>query len=245
MIRSIEELRQWKIRAIDGDLGRVHDVYFRDDTWAVRYLVVDGHRWLSDRPALVPPALVEEMDSVERALCVTLTQAEIRERTGFDADRPVSGQGGTELAGDCGLSHGWLDWPPREVLEPPCREQLRPDPHLRSTRDTRGYRIQTVGGPLGHVEDFLIEDESWGVRYLLVDLRSWWPGKIVLVACELVERVDSEAAAVHAGLPRDAIRYAPAYDPSEPIHAEYERRLHNYYSRPDVRARTGGASGIA
>lgn len=51
------------------------------------------------------------------------------------------------------------------------------DPHLRSTNAVRGYEIQALDDEIGHVEDFVIDDETWAIRYLVVATRNWWPEK--------------------------------------------------------------------
>jgi len=49
------------------------------------------------------------------------------------------------------------------------------DPHLRSTHDVTNHRIQATDGEIGHVEDFLIDDKTWAIRYLIINTRNWWP----------------------------------------------------------------------
>ena len=56
------------------------------------------------------------------------------------------------------------------------------DPHLRSIEAVTGYHIHASDGEIGHVEDFLIEDADWSIRYLVVDTKNWWPGKKVLIS---------------------------------------------------------------
>ena len=63
------------------------------------------------------------------------------------------------------------------------------DPHLRSTHDVSGYHIQAADGEIGHVEDFIIDDETWAIRYLVIDTKNWWYGKKVLVSPQWIERV--------------------------------------------------------
>ena len=64
----------------------------------------------------------------------------------------------------------------------------RDDPHLRSSRAVTGYHIQATDGDLGHVEDFIVDDHSWTIRYMVLDTTNWWPGKKVLVAPDWIER---------------------------------------------------------
>jgi sporulation protein YlmC with PRC-barrel domain len=51
------------------------------------------------------------------------------------------------------------------------------DPHLRSTHDVSGYHIQATDGEIGHVEDFIIDDETWAIRYLIIDTHELVAGK--------------------------------------------------------------------
>ena len=44
----------------------------------------------------------------------------------------------------------------------------RGDPHLRNSGAVIGYRIEATDGDIGHVEDFLVEDSSWAIRYMIV-----------------------------------------------------------------------------
>ena len=55
MLRSIKDLEHYAIGATDGDIGRVKDFYFDDDSWVVRYLVVDTGSWLAGRSVLISP----------------------------------------------------------------------------------------------------------------------------------------------------------------------------------------------
>ena len=80
------------------------------------------------------------------------------------------------------------------------------DPHLRSTLEVNRYQIQAADGEIGHVEDFIIDDETWAIRSLIVDTRNWWPGKKVLVSPQWIERVGRSESKVFVKLTRETIR---------------------------------------
>jgi hypothetical protein len=61
-------------------------------------------------------------------------------------------------------------------------ERASGDPALRSMNEVTGYYIRATDDDIGHIEDFLVEDESWDIRYVMVDTKNWWPGRKVLVA---------------------------------------------------------------
>lgn len=96
-----------------------------------------------------------------------------------------------------------------------------------------GYHIAATDGNIGHVEDFLVEDATWAIRYMIVDTRNWWPGKKVLVSPEWIERVDWSDSKVYVGVTREQIKKSPAYDPSGPVERDYETQLHDHYRRPN------------
>ena len=105
------------------------------------------------------------------------------------------------------------------------------DPHLRSTQAVTGYYIGANDGEIGYVEDFIIDDESWSIRYMVVHTRNWWPGKKVLVSPEWIHNVSWNESMVKVELTREAIKAAADYDLSRPIDRDYEDRLHTHYGR--------------
>ena len=106
------------------------------------------------------------------------------------------------------------------------------DPHLRSTHDVSGHTIQATDGEIGHVEDFFVDDDTWAIRYLVVDTRNWWPGKKVLISPKWIERVSWRESKVFINLTRAAIKQSPEYPHENLLTRDYETSLHQHYSRP-------------
>jgi predicted glycosyl hydrolase (DUF1957 family) len=105
------------------------------------------------------------------------------------------------------------------------------DLHLRSTHAVRGYNIQALDGDIGDVVDFVIEDETWAIRYLIVDTGTWWPGKKVLVSPQWIERVSWNESKVFVNLDRKTIKQSPEYTEASLITRDYEIGLHGHYNR--------------
>jgi len=95
-----------------------------------------------------------------------------------------------------------------------------------------GHDIQAVDGEIGHVEDFIIDDETWTIRYLVVDTRNWWPGKKVLVSPQWIKSVSWDELKVFVNLTREAIQQSPEYTEESLPTRDYEAALHRHYSRP-------------
>jgi hypothetical protein len=108
------------------------------------------------------------------------------------------------------------------------------DRHLQSARDVMGYRIAATDGEIGHVDDFIVDDETWALRYMVVDTRNWLPGRKVLVATEWIREVRWTDASAVVDLTREAVRSSPEFDPAAPINREVEVQLYDYYGRPQV-----------
>ena len=95
-----------------------------------------------------------------------------------------------------------------------------------------GYHLKATDYELGHVADFIVDDASWALRYLVVDTSNWWfGGKHVLVATHWVERVSWTERRVFVELSREAIQSSPEWNPNQPLTRAYEQALHDHYAR--------------
>ena len=110
--------------------------------------------------------------------------------------------------------------------------EKRNDPHLRSSRAVTGYHIQATDGDIGHVADFLVDDYSWAIRYMIADTSNWWLGKKVLVAPAWIKRVDWDNSKLHVTVTRMQIKNSPEYDPTRPVECAYETQLYGHYGQP-------------
>jgi len=232
MLRSIKELRGYTIRATDGDVGKVRTFYFDDRFWTVRYLVADTGNWLVDRLVLLSPLALGEPDWDGKVFPVTLTTEQVENSPHISMDEPVSRQMEEELHNYYGWAPYWN--PAAYASAPPMREEERRkgDPHLRSTREITGYHIQATDGQIGHVEDFVVEDGVWIIRYIVADTKNWLPGRKALVSPLWTREIDWAGRQVHVDLTQEEIRQSPEFDPSTPVNREYEVRLYDYYGRP-------------
>lgn len=243
MLRSTKEMRGYTIRAIDGDIGSVHELDFDDLAWIVRYLVVDTGDWLPGRKVLLWPGVLGQPDWQSQALPVGLTREQVEYSPAIGTDEPVSRQMEADLNAYYGWSPYWRGGLPARGLGAAAaadmiagrteeKDEQGGDPHLRSTREVTGYHIEARDGEIGHVEDFVVDDKAWFIRYLVIDTRNWLPGRKVLVAPAWAERVSWVNRKVYVNLTQETIENSPEFDPSMPVNREYEVRLYDWYGRP-------------
>lgn len=243
MFRSVKELKGYVLKATDGEIGRCKDFLFDDRFWTIRHMVADTGKWLPGRKILISPVALEKPDWGEGRFPVRMTKKEIEDSPDLKTDEPVSRQREVGLFQYYGWPYYWVGghvWGAVDFPEQPygAMAEMEPeddsdsgDEHLRSANEVTGYHIQATDDEIGHVEDFLVDDSNWVIRYLVVDTRNWLPGKKVLVSPAWAEAVDWGDSKVMVNMTRDQIKNGPEFDPSVLVDREYEEALHNYYRR--------------
>ena len=103
------------------------------------------------------------------------------------------------------------------------------DTHLRSVHEVSGYHVKATDGEIRHVEDFLFDDETWEIRYVIVDTRNWWPAKKVLLRPQWIKKVSWATREFRTTMGREMIEKSPAWDPDSPVSREYDLHLHQHY----------------
>jgi hypothetical protein len=105
------------------------------------------------------------------------------------------------------------------------------DERLKSAKDVAGYHIHARDGQIGHVEDFLFDDVTWAIRYLLVDTSNWIGGRAVLVPPSWAGHIDWIRQELVVKLTRQAIRACPPYVEETGVDSAFEDRLESAYRR--------------
>jgi len=95
--------------------------------------------------------------------------------------------------------------------------QASDDLHLQSTQALSGYSIQTSEGAIGHVIDFIIDDNSWAICHLVVETGHWFSRKEIVISQKHIDRISYEESKVFVNV---TILEAPQYHVS-PLGEEY------------------------
>jgi uncharacterized protein YrrD len=250
MLYKAKTLESYKLHGLDGEIGKVKEFYFDDQHWAIRYLVADTGSWLTGRQVLISPHALIAVIKEKQHIAVNLTKQKIEDSPSLDSDKPVSRQFEKAYHGYYGYPMYWGGlymsganfYPDMSEAYPGIVSDRDPskasaqgakpwDPHLRSTHDVSGYHIQATDGEVGHVDDFIVDDDAWAIRYLVIDTRNWWPGKQVLVSPRWIERVSWSESKVYVDLTRQAIKDSPEYTDQALVTRFYETALHRHYNR--------------
>ena len=245
MLRSIKDIIGYSISANDGEIGKVGDFYFDDEYWTIRYMIVSLGDWLHDHGVLIAPsAFSGKPDWKKRVFPVNLTRHMVKSSPNMDTNKPISRQKESEL-------NKYFQWPVywqeneekaikpivtvsayKSDLSPQDKQKMIDASHLRSYMEVAKYNIKALNGDIGHVEDVIIDDEHWNIRYLVVDTYIIMPGGKVLVALDWIKDISWEDSSVNLGLTREEVQKSPVYDSTTGVNREYENKLFDYYGRP-------------
>src|ERR1700722_4174524 len=176
MLRNIKDLLGFRIAAKDGDIGTINDFYFDDETWDVRYLIVKTGPW-SSREVLISPQVVTDHSWEAGTFSVGITKEQVRNSPDIDTDKPVSRQQEAELAkyypwqsywgsgfnlgGVWGIIEPTPRFDPGTIRE--VREISHEDKHLRSSKVVTGYHVHAADGDIGHITNFIFDDQTWQI----------------------------------------------------------------------------------
>lgn len=253
MLRALQDLEGCAISATDGAIGHVTDCYFDDEQWVLRFLVVETGSWLDSRKVLISPHAIGQPDWHGKVLPVSITREQVRSSPDVDTGQPVSRHHALQILSHFGFPSFWLgagSWGSAEfpgamltgvgyddsgaqylaaqVAAAPVPER---DSHLRSGNALLRYHIEATDGGLGPVKGLLVDEDSWSIRYLIVDTSNWWLGHQVLVAPAWIRELRWADAAISVSVTLRAVQNAPVYDPVAPLDREWEASLFAHHGR--------------
>jgi uncharacterized protein YrrD len=253
MLRSVDEIIGYKLHADNQRFGTCEDILFDDQWWTVRHIIANTGNWLIGNKVLVSPIMIGQPDWNTRSLFLTVSKDVLENCPAPSADEPVSREHEKKMFQYYGYPYYWAGtglWGPaaypagvgtvtpettslaEEDLDAPESETTREN-HLRSFKEVKGYFIKASDGDIGHVKDFILDDDTWALRYVVVDTRNWLPGgKKVLLSLDWVKSINWGESFFEMDLTTRAIKNGPEFDPQKPVNLETETRLFDYYGRP-------------
>jgi len=224
MKRNINSLIGYSLQAADGKIGEIEDFYFDDETWTIRYLIVKTGSWLSGRKMLISTVALKDTRELSELIAVNLTKEQIQNSPDIDTDKPVSRQqeamlnqhhfwqnywGSGSYGGEMGIANA-LPVRIKDIDRDPAE-----DVHLRSIVQVGGYTIHASDGEIGHVNDFIVDDQTWQLSDLVVDTHDWIGGKKVLVAVSHVHSISFLNRLVYVHIPITVIEDSRLFEEAE------------------------------
>lgn len=100
---------------------------------------------------------------------------------------------------------------------------------LRHETEIKGYVIHATDGLIGTVNDFLFDDTTWSVRWLVIDTGNWLPGRKVLLPPSALAEVNHMGRQFSVKLTKQQVKECPEVDFDRPVSRQEETNIYNYY----------------
>lgn len=247
MLKSLKEMSGFALLASDGEIGTVDDFYFEESTWKIRYTVVDTGRWLPGRRVIISPLSIGRPDWENKRLPVALSRTTVEGSPDVPPELPIHRTDEEELhrhylwepywipglGGVIETVGGPMGPIPMDLDEDqtPALDAETQGPRLFAASEMLNFDILATDGSIGHLEDFLFDEMSWTLRWLVVDTGVWIQGRKVLIPTSWVAALENAAATIQLDLPKDLIQSSPAYAPGMAVGPQFEEELHAHYRR--------------
>lgn len=243
MLTTINRLIGFSLASFGEEFGKIKEFYFDDQFWSIRYAVVDTGNWLVGHKVLISPYSMIEVNTVSRHLVLSLSKKQVEDGPNLESHLPVSRQFEETYYDYYGWPlywngpYVWGGYP--TIMRDPAAwtytgEMSKAwDPELRSSAEVTGYHVSTTNGDIGHVNDFVLDPETWAIRYLVVDTGAVFHGKQVLVSPHWIEHINFPAQIVKISLTQEQIHAAPEYNAETLLNRDYETLLHKYYGKKE------------
>lgn len=239
MFRLLNDAKGSTVRGMDGDIGKIVDLYFDDENWTVRYLVVDVGNWVPGNHVLISPMSITRTDWERQRVELSIDRERVQKSPAADLVKPVSRQYESEY-------HRYYGWPyywegtgvwgaeatplglgssiPTSGTAPVERDVRRTvstrtgagveESHIRSAREVAGYHIKATDHEVGHIDDYLVDADSWTIDSIVIDTSNWPGGKAVVLARQRIGRVDWSTKQIFVNASSQEVRNSPEFSES-------------------------------
>jgi len=242
MLKRANTIRGYRLTAPDGEIGAVNDFFFDQEDWTIRYVMVKAEEWLPDRRVLIAPAEFDAPDWSRKVLPISLTKEKIKNSPKIPLDLPISRAHEIALADYYAWQPYWITpvkeakqseraIPPESCPRTDSRLDYDSDIRLHGLQEIKGYRVCSVDGRVGYVEDLGVETADCQIRYLIVDGWDLYPGRHFVVPTSYADSLDWMNIEIRISLSRKEIQTAPELNPDVPFNPKCETEFDAFYKQ--------------
>ncbi|WP_143709634.1 PRC-barrel domain-containing protein [Salipaludibacillus agaradhaerens] len=237
-------LSSYTIYGSDSEIGPVTNVYFDTERWTVRYFIVKtGATFLAER-VFISPASIAKIDHKNNVIRLSISSKEV-DKAPVPEKEPLSRQYEKDMHTYYRMSPYWVGhgiWGPaalphellvEDLSELPLeREHDHHQSHVYDAENVIGYKLATKNDTFGKIDDFLIDESSFEIKYYIADTKKWLPGgKKILISPKWIEEISWEKAQFSIDVTREQLEKAPEYLPELDLDDKRESELWLYYGK--------------
>ncbi len=243
MLLKTTELKEYIIELFDDIRGTIFEMYFNDLYWNIEYLLVTSDNLEKGKIVLISQLAFGSPENKTRMIPISANAGSIKRKEestvhkNNEVSKSIDPIQFIELPEKSLSVTSKSEGETKDLIITLLKDKkslyFPSAKHLRSHNEVLGYNIQVKDGDLiGHVDNFIVEGNTWQLKYLLVDTCNWLTaGKKILLSPAWIERINWSGNLVSIDLSRDSILKSPTYDPSKPLDDRLEMQLYKYYSQ--------------
>ncbi|MBU2513731.1 PRC-barrel domain-containing protein [bacterium] len=230
MLQYSHEFKENQVKTRDGRFGKVSDVIISNDAWDIKYIVIDVGGWLFNRKVLLSTNHLELREGEDCDLSTMLTMNQLKTNPQWTGNKPFTYRNRTIFShlpvypAYGGLGFPWLFSsislnPINDMGVAAMEDQANTEADeqkLQSINEVRTYRIAASDKEIGCVEDFLVEDKTWTVPYLLICVGNSC-GKNVLISSNQITGMNDAESLITTTISSKQIEACPEYNPEKSI----------------------------
>lgn len=248
VLQQVNNLYGFTVRGTDGDIGRVRGIFFDDQDWAVRFVMVDTELSLNSRWMLIAATAMQPPLWEDKALPVALSRNEVAasprlDEPGGPQPTPTSvyenqaPAGAWAVATEAGArpvysfagrlvdSHAVV-----RALRHAAPEWEHSSAQLLGAGEVMGYDIYARDGHVGRLMGLWASDVDWRLRFLAIDTREMAVNRPALVVMDRVQRIGWPQPRIYVDLDREDIQASPQVSADQAPTSEQETALQEYYA---------------
>ena len=100
------------------------------------------------------------------------------------------------------------------------------------TKDFTGSKLFATDGEVGSCADFLFDDETWKLRYLVANTGTWLTKQKVLILPKSLNWPDPEDRGLPVALSKEEVQAAPSLHSDAPVSQQYEMTWYGHHGLP-------------
>ncbi len=251
------DLRYFDVKSgNDETLGRIHDIYLDDETWAIKWFVVETGHWYSSNKVLLDSKYLTDVSPATRTFTVSIGKEDIENAPSVEEHHPVGEQHDNAFLYTA-FGHDTLLFPghagmimPQTLIERSLHsldeEESRPeqegavsdadyaDRHLRSANELLGYTVSATDDTLGPLTDLVINMSRRTITLMALDTSKWLPDRTVVIVPQSIDRISWADRKLFVTMNKESIEHSPRLQDLKSIETSYVSTLSDYYLYPMV-----------
>ncbi|WP_053217097.1 PRC-barrel domain-containing protein [Virgibacillus senegalensis] len=251
MLYYASSLSDYQLKATDGELGKVKELYFDDKQWVLRYFGVDTRKWLPGKKVLLSPRSLQTVDDENRVIELSSDKETVRNSPSLDETSPLTREYEMNLTRYYGWAPYWTGgflWGREDVplvgavtnseqaidiqenREETLAEELTHN--LREIDELiEKFTVHASDGKIGSINDVLLDGESWKLRYLVVKNSQDFSWKYSLLSPDWTQSVDWVDYNLYLDVTRETVKNGPGIEEKQEISRGTEQDLHTAYGK--------------